>query len=95
MLAGLNPVVAVDQETSVETDSLQDPDMEGRGCLAGIIHVKTELRLYDKAGKEYIMLNENVLIEIGAAMALYEDNFILLVEKGVDLPSNLQGLGVS
>ena len=37
-------------------------------------------------------LNENVLIEIGAAMALYGRNFILLVEEGMELPSNLQGL---
>ena len=37
-------------------------------------------------------MNENVLIEIGAAMALYGDRFILLVEEGVKLPSNLQGL---
>ena len=38
------------------------------------------------------MINPNVLIEIGAAMALYGRNFILLVPEGVDLPSNLQGL---
>ena len=38
------------------------------------------------------MLNPNVLIEIGAAMALYGRAFILLVERGVVLPSNLQGL---
>jgi len=38
------------------------------------------------------MLNENVLIEIGAAMALYGDRFILVVKEGVKLPSNLQGL---
>lgn len=30
--------------------------------------------------------------EIGAAMALYGRKFILLVEKGATLPSNLQGL---
>jgi len=29
---------------------------------------------------------------IGAAMALYNRRFILLVERGVTLPSNLQGL---
>lgn len=38
------------------------------------------------------MLNQNVLIEIGAAMALYCRKFILLVENGTALPSNLQGL---
>jgi predicted nucleotide-binding protein len=37
-------------------------------------------------------VNPNVLIEIGAAMALYGRRFILLVKDGVQLPSNLQGL---
>jgi len=46
----------------------------------------------DKDGKQHSMLNQNVLIEIGAAMALYGRKFILLVEDGVKLPSNLQGL---
>jgi len=43
-------------------------------------------------GAEHPQLNSNVLIEIGAAMALYGRNFILLVEEGASLPSNLQGL---
>jgi hypothetical protein len=34
----------------------------------------------------------NVLIEIGAALALYRRRFILLVQNGAKLPSNLQGL---
>lgn len=38
------------------------------------------------------MLNQNVLIEIGAAMMRHGRNFILLVEEGTTLPSNLQGL---
>ncbi|MEJ1961585.1 MAG: TIR domain-containing protein [Gammaproteobacteria bacterium] len=46
----------------------------------------------DAGGTERRMLNQNVLIEIGAAMALYGRKFILLVEKGATLPSNLQGL---
>jgi hypothetical protein len=33
-----------------------------------------------------------VLIEIGAAMALFGRNFVLLVEEGVELPSTLQEL---
>ena len=40
----------------------------------------------------HAVLNDNVLIEIGAAMALYGDRFILVVKDGVKLPSNLQGL---
>ena len=65
---------------------------EMRSCAAAIIHVGNELRLMDPEGQERRMLNQNVLIEIGAAMALYGRRFILLVEKDVTLPSNLQGL---
>ena len=36
----------------------------------------------DGDGKEHKLLNENVLIEIGAAMALYGRKFIMLVEQG-------------
>lgn len=46
----------------------------------------------DPAGSEVTTVNSNVLIEIGAAMALYGRRFILLVKDGVKLPSNLQGL---
>ena len=51
-----------------------------------------ELKLLDQGGEEHRILNPNVLIEIGASLALYGGRFILLVEKGVTLPSNLQGL---
>lgn len=63
-----------------------------RSCGAAIIHVDAETRLIDTEGKEHIKLNDNVLIEIGAAMALYGHRYILLVKSGVSLPSNLQGL---
>ena len=63
-----------------------------RSCQAAVIHVSSEGVLKDKDGKEQPQLNGNVLIEIGAAMALYGKQFILLVEDGVRLPSNLQGL---
>jgi hypothetical protein len=85
------PVVSVERETTSKPvpDKVMD-DM--RSCGAGIIHVGTERRVRDEDGSEYQMLNQNVLIEIGAAMALYQGRFILLVEKGTTLPSNLQGL---
>ncbi|MGB8992902.1 MAG: TIR domain-containing protein [Desulfobaccales bacterium] len=82
---------------SVERQSVSKPvpdkvldDM--RACGAAIIHVEDELRLLDKEAKEHIILNSNVLIEIGAAMALFGRRFILLVKECVTLPSNLQGL---
>ncbi len=63
-----------------------------RGCGAAIIHVDLERVIKDEEKKEHQILNNNVLIEIGAAMALYGRRFILLVQEGVNLPSNLQGL---
>ncbi len=63
-----------------------------RSCGAAIIHVEDERHLVDKEGNEQVVLNDNVLIEIGAAMALFGQRFILVVKQGVKLPSNLQGL---
>lgn len=82
---------------SVEKQSVSQPVPEKvmndmRGCQAAIIHVQGELALMDKDAQEHVVLNPNVLIEIGAAMALYGKRFILLVKEGTKLPSNLQGL---
>ncbi len=85
------PVVSVERE-SVSKPVPQKVLDDMRSCGAGIIHVKPEERLLDQDGNERLILNQNVLIEIGAAMALYGDHFILLVEDGAALPSNLQGL---
>jgi predicted nucleotide-binding protein len=93
-LLGFGEMIPV---TSVEKQSVSKPvpdkvmdDM--RSCSAAIIHVDAEQTLIDKDAKEYKIVNPNVLIEIGAAMALYGRRFILLVREGVELPSNLQGL---
>ncbi|HEY4225006.1 MAG TPA: TIR domain-containing protein [Pseudolysinimonas sp.] len=88
---GFEPIVSVEKESVSKPvpDKVMD-DM--RSCGAGIVHVGSESTYMDKDGNEVKVLNENVLIEIGGAMALYKRNFILLVEKGVTLPSNLQGL---
>ncbi len=87
------PVVAEEHETTAKPvpDKVMD-DM--RSCFAGVIHVASEERLLDEGGKEHHKLNENVLVEIGAAMALYGRKLVLLVQKGIHLPSNLQGLYV-
>ncbi|HJR57699.1 MAG TPA: TIR domain-containing protein [Rhizomicrobium sp.] len=85
------PVVAQERETAAKPvpDKVMD---EMRGCHAAVIHVGVEGVLLEKDGTEVPQINGNVLIEIGAAMALYGKNFILLVEEGAKLPSNLQGL---
>jgi hypothetical protein len=86
-----DPVVSVERETTaIPVPEKVFEDM--RSCGAGVIHVGAEGKFLDKDGVEHTKINDNVLIEIGAAMALYGKKVILLVEKGVQLPSNLQGL---
>ena len=84
------PIVSVERETTAVPvpDKVFD-DM--RNCDAGIINVEYE-RVSTQAGGTELRLNENVLIEIGAAIALYQKKIILLCKKGTVLPSNLQGL---
>jgi predicted nucleotide-binding protein len=85
------PIVSVEREsTAIPVPEKVFEDM--RSCGAGVLHVGAEGKYLDKDGNEHVKLNDNVLIEIGAAMALYGKRVILLVEKGVVLPSNLQGL---
>jgi hypothetical protein len=87
----LEAVVAV--QTQTVSQSVPGKVMEEmRSCGAAIIHVEDERHLMDKEGNEHVVLNDNVLIEIGAAIALYGSRFILVVKEGVKLPSNLQGL---
>lgn len=87
----LEPVVSVEMQSISKPvpDKVMD-DM--RSCSAAIIHVDDEMKLMDSDAKEHVLLNPNVLIEIGAAMGLYGRAFILLVKEGAKLPSNLQGL---
>ena len=85
------PLVSIEKESIAQ--SLPDKVIgEMKQCAAAVINVASEETLMDDKGNSHHRLNENVLIEIGAAMALYTKNFILLVQKGVHLPSDLQGL---
>jgi hypothetical protein len=78
-----DPVVAGDRESMMD---------EMRGCDTAVIHVSADGSRFDVACNEEPRISGDVLIEIGAAMALYGRNFILLVEEGVTLPASLQGL---
>lgn len=87
----MEAVVSVDRQSV--SQPVPDKVMEDmRLCGAAIIHVDGEQVMMDKDAAEHVVLNPNVLIEIGAAMALYKRRFILLVKNGIKLPSNLQGL---
>lgn len=85
------PVIAVEHETgAVPVPEKFMSDM--RTCASALIHVSAD-RLYNTLDGDTVrLINENVLIEIGAAMALYGEKFVLLVEEDIELPSNLQGL---
>lgn len=61
-----------------------------RRCTAGIICVSVDEGFTDPDGNYKI--NENVLIEIGAAFVLYEQRVVLLWDRRLEVPSNLQGL---
>lgn len=61
-----------------------------RRCRAGVIVVSAEDGQRDAQGNYSI--NENVLIEVGAAFVLYEKRVVLLWDKRLPVPSNLQGL---
>lgn len=84
-------VVSVEKErTAIPVPEKVFQDM--RSCAAAVIHVASEGESLAPNGDKVHRLNENVLIEIGAAIALCAKNVVLLVEKGTPLPSNLQGL---
>ena len=87
----LVPVVSVERQ-SVSKPVPEKVMDDMRACGAAIIHVDADRTVTDQDGTEHVLLNPNVLIEIGAAMAFYGRRFILLVRDGVKLPSNLQGL---
>ena len=87
---GLEPVISVQTETAAKPVSQKVMHDMGR-CSAVIIHVGSEAELVDAEGKGW-PINPNVLIEIGAAMMHCPDRYVLVVEDGVELPSNLQGL---
>lgn len=66
----------LDAIVSVERPSVSQPVpdkimAEMRSCGAAIIHVDAEQKLLDSETNEHFVLNPNVLLEIGAAMALY------------------------
>jgi predicted nucleotide-binding protein len=84
-------VISVEKEsTAIPVPEKVFADM--RECNAAVIHVEGELELLDREGNIHNTINQNVLIEIGAAIALYGKQFILLCEHSLKLPSNLQGL---
>jgi len=61
-----------------------------RRCNCAIINISADEQ--EKLSEGSYKINENVLIEIGASFLMYNQKVILLVDKRMELPSNLQGL---
>jgi len=82
-------IIAEEEETS----AIPIPDKVFglmRECNCAIINVSADEENKQEDGSYRI--NENVLIEIGGAFVHYNKRVILLVDKRIILPSNLQGL---
>jgi hypothetical protein len=84
-------VPVVDRERG-EADGplLYDLVEQMRGCDTAIIHVSAGTAAPEADRQPQI--GGDVLIEIGAAMALYGREFVLLVEDAITLPPYLRGL---
>lgn len=83
----------IDYEVAVEEESPAIPVSQKvltamRKCHAGIMIVSAD----DDKAAESGTINNNVLIEIGAAFVLYDQQVVLLWDKDLPVPSNLQGL---
>ena len=88
-LADIDSEIAVKEETAAIP--VADKVFNAmRRCSAGIIIVSAEEGNKDTEGNYQI--NSNVLIEIGAAFVLYDRRVVLLWDKRLPIPSNLQGL---
>jgi hypothetical protein len=84
-----------DYRIAEETETTAVPIQEKvfglmRDCNCAIINVSADEQ--EKKEDETYGVNPNVLTEIGGAFLQYNRKVILLVDKRVQLPSNLQGL---
>ena len=82
-------------KVAIETETTAIPIPEKifgmmRDCNCGIVNVSADEQERREDGSYGI--NANVLVEIGAAFLAYNQRVILLVDKRLTLPSNLQGL---
>lgn len=79
--------------TETETTAIPIPEKifgMMRECNCAIVNVSADEQERREDGSYGI--NANVLVEIGAAFLAYNQRVILLVDKRITLPSNLQGL---
>jgi predicted nucleotide-binding protein len=83
----------IEYEVAVEEETTAIPVPQKilaamRRCQAGVMIVSAD----DEDAVRSSTINNNVLIEIGAAFVLYDQKVVLLWDKRLKVPSNLQGL---
>jgi len=83
----------IEYEIAVEEESPAIPVSQKvlsamRKCSAGVMIVSAD----DESAAAAGTINNNVLIEIGAAFVLYDQQVVLLWDRRLKVPSNLQGL---
>lgn len=83
----------IEYEVAVEEETTAIPVPQKvlaamRRCEAGIVIVSAD----DEGAAATGAINNNVLIEIGSAFVLYDQKVILLWDRRLKVPSNLQGL---
>lgn len=89
---GKHEAVATQKKEISAKPELENVMNEMRSCKAAVMHAGANKVWHDDDGMEWRLISDSTLIQIGAAMALYGSNVILLVEKGVELPSALKGV---
>ena len=89
-LGGFEPIVAEEEETTAIPVPKKILD-QMRQCQVAVISVSADKNPKDET-KTSFGINQNVLIEIGTAFVLYNEKVILVWDKRIEVPSNLQGL---
>lgn len=84
----------IDYEVAIEEETTAIPVPQKvlgamRRCVAGVIVVTADEQNRTTEG---YAINTNVLIEVGAAFVLYDQQVVLLWDKRLKVPSNIQGL---
>lgn len=85
----------IEYEIAVEEETTAIPVPEKvmnamRSCNSAVICITADEQTKKDDGS--FAVNENVLIEIGAAFVLYDKKVVLVWDKRISVPSNLQGL---
>jgi len=88
-LADLHYEIAVEEETTAIPVSDKVLNAMHR-CNAAVICVTADADMQKADGT--FGVNQNVLIEIGSAFVLYEKRVVLVWDRRIAVPSNLQGL---